>query len=254
MSLSKFYYGYTITSSNSILNFNEGAGELSATITIGSYTPTDFATAIQTALNAAGGLTYTATFNRSTRVITIAAGSSFSLLVTTGSQVALSPWAIMGFTADKTSASSHAGDAASGSEYVVQYEMQDYVPSARWTQSANATINKTASGRVEVVRFGSESFMQGNMKYITNIAQPSVGPITNNASGVANFIEFMDYAITKGPLEFIADKDAPNTFEKMILESTPENRDGVGYKIKELYDLNLPQYFESGTLTFRVVI
>jgi len=44
-----------------------------------------------------------------------------------------------------------------------------------------------------------------------------------------------------------------STFEKVILESTGESKDGVGFKIKEMYDQGLPGYYESGTLVFRVV-
>jgi hypothetical protein len=253
MIYSKFYYGFEVTSGNNLLNFDEGGPELTATITIGSYTATDFVEAVENALNAAGALTYTVTFNRTTRLITIAATGNFDLLAGTGSNKAFGPWTLLGFATDQTGAATYTGGAVAGSEYVVQFPLQDYIASTNWTQAANATVNKTASGRVEVVRFGSESFMQCNFRYITNITQPSGGPITSDASGVTKFRSFASFLITKGPVEFMYDKDTPATFEEMILESTPDNKDGVGYKLKEQYDRGLPGYYDSGVFVFRVV-
>lgn len=251
--LSKFYYGFDITSGNNLLNFNEGGPELLATITIGSYSATDFAQAIESALNAAGALTYTVTFSRTTRLITVAATGSFTLLPATGSNKAFGPWSLMGFSSDTGSGTSHTGGSVAGSEYVTQFRLQDYISPDDWTQAANATVNKTASGRVEVVRFGSESFMQCNFRYITNITQPSGGPITSDASGLTKFRTFANFLITKAPVEFMPDKDTPGTFTEMILESTPDNKDGVGYKLREQYDRGLVGYYDSGVFVFRVV-
>jgi len=248
---SKFYYGYEITPTNTLVNFSEGAGELTATMGIGSYSFTEFAVTLQTALNTAGALTYTVTANRTARTLTIAASGTFSLLALTGSQTSAGPWVIIGFAADQTGTNTYTGTAA-GSSYSPQFILQDHIATTDWKQAAQSTVNKTASGRVELVKFGDERFMQANIMWVTNIAQPS-GPITNNASGVAQLRAFLDFAITKAPLEFMANTAAPATFEKMILDSTALSKDGVGYKLKELYDKGLPGYFESGVLVFRVV-
>jgi hypothetical protein len=250
--LSKFYYGYEITSDNSVMNFSEGGGELAATISSGSYSFTELAVEIATALNAAGALTYTVTANRSTRTYTIAASGTFSLLAATGSQIANGPWALIGFAADQTGMTTYTGT-ASGSSYSPQFVLQDYVPSTNWRQAALSTVNKTAAGRVELVKFGDEEFMQCNISWITAISQPSGGPITSNASAVTQVIDFLDFAVTKAPLEFMVDASTPATFEKMILESTSLSKDGVGYKLRELYDRGLPGYYETGVLVFRVV-
>jgi hypothetical protein len=254
MSLSTFsifYYGYDITPENNIMNFSEGGGELSATIAIGSYSFTSLAVAIETALNAAGALTYTVSVNRTNRTYTIAATGTFSLLALTGSQSATGPWSLIGFSADQTGMTTYTGS-ASGSTYTPQFILQDYIPSAHWRSAAQSTVNRTASGRVELIKFGDEQFIQCSMKYINNYTQPS-GPITNNASGVSQFLTFMQFAISKAPMEFMADTANRSTFEKVILESTGESKDGVGFKIKEMYDQGLPGYYESGTLVFRVV-
>lgn len=253
---STFYYGHSVNSSNLKFNFNEGAGELTATIAIGSYTPTDFATQVQTALNAIGSFTYTVTFNRAARTITIATSDgNFSLLVSTGSENAVSAWSLMGFTgADLSGAMTYTGDTTTGSAYSPPFILQDYVTDEDWQQAAAASVNKTASGRVEVVKFGDETFYQMNIKYVNNNTQPDSLIIKNNATGVADLRTFMQYIVEKRPIEFMPDIDATSNFEKVLLESSPSNKDGTGYKLKELYDQGLPGYYETGTLVFRVVI
>ena len=252
---SAFYFGFNVTTSNNKIDFDEGGGELTATINVGSYTLTDFATAIETALNNAGAFTYTVTVTRATRKLTIAsADGNFSLLAATGSSVTVSTWSLMGFAAtDLSAAATYTSDGNAGSSYTTQYILQDYIKTTDWQGAANATINRTASGRVEVIQFGSEEFMQCEFKFINDITQPSTGPIRNRASGVSNFRTFMQALVTKAPIEFMADEDTPATFEKMILESTPASKDGVTYKLKERYDIGLPGYYDSGVLVFRVV-
>jgi hypothetical protein len=250
---SKFYYGFDITSSNNLIDFDEGSGEITATLVVDSYTATEFAAALEVAMNAVGDLTYTVTFNRTTQKLVIAADGNFSLLPETGTNIATAPWDIMGFTVDVDSAATYTSDGLAGSQYTPQFILQDHVPTSQWKESRFATVNKTATGRVELINFGQDQFLQCNIKYVTDIAQPSGGPITNNASGYSNLISFMDYLITKGPVEYMADVSTPATFEKLVLESTVKATDGTGYKLKEMYDQNLPLYYETGTLVFKVV-
>lgn len=247
-----FYYGYDITPDNIFMNFNEGGSELTATLAIGSYSFTGLAEKIETALNAAGALTYTVTANRVGRTYTIAATGTFSLLASTGSQVATSPWSLIGFSTDQSGASTYTGT-VSGSSYTPQFILQDYIPTTNWRSASQSTVNKTASGRVELIKFGDEEFMQCNFKWITDIAQPSGGPITNSASGVQLFRDFAAHLITKAPVEFMPDTAVRTTFETLLLDSTPDSKDGTGFKLKELYDQGLPGYYESGAYVFRVV-
>lgn len=252
---STFYYGHTITSDNQYINFDEGSGDVAATIAIGSYTPTDFATAIQTAMNAAGTFTYTVTFNRSARTITIATSDgNFSLLAASGNNVDFGAWTLMGFAStDLSGAATYTGDTTSGSVYNPPFKLQDYISSSDWRQASSATVNKSASGRVEVIKFGDEQFIQANIKYVTNITQPDSNIIKNDASNVANLRTFMQYIINKRPFEFMPDIDTVATFEEVLLESSPGYKDGTGYKLKELYDQGLPGYYETGPLVLRVV-
>lgn len=252
---SKFYYGHTVDETNNKINFKEGGGaELTATLNIGSYSLTDYCAEIKRALDVAGALTYTVTVSRTTRIITVATTSTISLLTTSGTNASESAFSMMGFSgADKTGSSSYAGSGASGSVYSPQFILQDHISSDNWQQSVDAVVNKSASAQIEVVRFGIESFIQFSIKFATNINQPSAGPITSNTSGVSQLVTFMQYLITKAPIEYMENSSNPSTYETIILESTPDSQSGTGYKLKEMYDKGLPGYFETPILKMRVV-
>lgn len=251
---SVFYYGYVIDSSNYSLNFKEGVGpELTTYLNPSEYTFTTFATEIQRALNDIGALTYTVTANRSTRTITVAATGTFSLLVSSGTNAGTAPFTLMGFIgADRTGAATYTGNTTSGSEYKPQFKIQNYISSDNWQQAADATINKTASGRVEVVKFGIEKFVQMQFQYITEIDQGCDGPIRNDPSALLNIQTFMQYCATKAELEFMPDENNRSSFQTLIYDSAQASNTGTGYKLKELYDKNLPGYFETEQLKFRL--
>lgn len=250
---SKFYYGYVIDNTNYQINFKEGAPELLAELNAGSYTFETFADEIARALNDAGALTYTVTANRSTRTLTIAAGSTFQLLTSSGSNVGSSPWTLMGFTgADRTGTNTYTGNGTAGSEYIPQFYLQSYVSSDDWQQTLDPAINKTASGRVEVVSYGVESFVQFQIKFATDIAQGGNGPIRSNSTGVDDLRDFMQFVITRGPIEFMPNLNSPSTFQTLIHDSSADSNTGTAYKLKELYDRSLPGYFETAILKFRL--
>ncbi len=250
---SSFFYGHEITRENNFINFSEGGPELTAELSVGAYTLTDFVTELQSALNQEGALTYTVTVSRTTRKITIAATGTFSLLTNSGSQAALAPWELMGFSevSDKTGSSSYLGDTGSGYAYNNQFILQDHVDPDHWSQAVDSSVNKSAAGNVETVSFGTENFLQFNIKYITNYTQ-SGNIIKDNGSGVADILQFLNYITKKAPIEFMEDIDSPNSFINILLESTEENQKGTGFKLREMYDKGLPGYFETGRLKFRV--
>lgn len=251
---SQFYYGFEVTTQNLYLNFKEGGGpELTAEVSVGSFSLTQMATEVQKALNNEGALTYTVTVNRTTRKLTIAASGTFSLLPVTGTLSTTSIFSLIGFTTDRTGGSSYLGNSAAGYAYVPQCLLQSYVPIEHWTGAALATVNKAASGRVEVIKFGNESFMQCNIQYINDYGQAVSGLLKANANGVSDTLQFLAFAITKGPIEFMPDIDNASNFYDIILESTPDDKDGVGFKLNELYDKGLPGWYETGVLKFRQV-
>lgn len=100
---------YTFVSGkNNVIQVNEdgggGAGLISATIPEGSYNTTDLATAMKTALDAAGNFTYTITTDTATNKMTISSTGSFILLFSQST----TPWYELGFSnADTASSTSH---------------------------------------------------------------------------------------------------------------------------------------------------
>lgn len=252
---SKFYFlGTSIGDTNNWIDFDEGDGELSVQIPIGSYTLTDLALAIKTAMDSVGDLTYTVTFNRTNRKITIAATGTFSILKSTGSHLATNPWSVLGFTqsGDLSAASSYVGAGVAGDAYEPQFYLQSFVSTDDFQEAVEAVINETASGQIEVVKFGNRKFTEFNIMMATDIAQTN-GVIQNNAMGVADLRRFMQFLVTKAPIEFMPNKNVPATFQKLILETTPDSQNGTGYRLRELYDRSLPGYYETGLLRFRLV-
>lgn len=254
-SYSKFYYGFDITPENQWLDIIEGSGtEISAEIQVGSYTPTQVCIELKIALDAAGDLTYTVDFNRVTRRITISATGPFKILGADGSHDETNVQTLLGFSQVQTvSATSHTGAVAAGDSFSPQLYLQEYVSTSDFQEAVDSKVNTTATGRVEVVKFGTAKFMKCNIKAQTSIAQPAGSHLRNDPQGEENLRRFMQYAVTKGPLEFMEDENAPEIFETMILESTPSNTSGVGYELKEMYDVGHNDYFQTGSLKFRKI-
>lgn len=252
--LALFYFGHEITSENNLIDFDEGSTELTATLSPGTYTATEFASEIKRALDAAGALTYTVTFSRTTRKITISAGSNFTLRSNTGTHVGTSPWTLMGFStaANNTGASTYTGASESGEQYLSQFPVQSYVGPESLQKAVDATVHESASGEVQVFLFGVNRFIEMNITMITN--RTMTGSIVEtNATGVSDAQLFLQSVTRKARIEFMEDSTAPNTFYSVLLESTPEESKGVGYRLRELYGRGLPGFFETGTLKFRVL-
>lgn len=250
---SVFYYGHEVTTENYSIDFNEGGPDLVASIEVGVYSLTQFIAAIESALNTAGTLTYTVTVDRVTRKITISANGNFSLLISSGPTIGVTAFTLMGFTgADLSGDDNYTGNEGSGYEYRPQYILQDHVPPENFKRSVSASVNESASGAVEIVRFGSVRFLQCNIQMITNRKMDNK-VIKNNPNGVDDANQFMDYITKISPIEFMPNIQDRSTYNTIQLESTPQSKDGIDYTLKELYDRNLPGIFQTGQLTFRVI-
>lgn len=247
-----FYYGFTVTQANNKLDFNEGSGEVQANLVVGLYSLTTFMAEISRAMNAAGSQSYTVSVNRATRLITISATSSFTLLAGTGTRLGEGPWQLLGLAVDKAGASI-VMDSPAGSVFTPQFSLQDYVAADNWQEYLKAVVNESAFGDVEVVRFGQISYTQFNIRFQTNQAQGGGGPLENDPSGILNLREFMIFATTKGLVEFMYDRTAPSDYITIRLESTDSSEKGTGFQLKEQYDKGLPNYFDSGILKWRVI-
>lgn len=250
---SSFYYGYTVTANNFALDFDEGLGELDASVAIKNYSFTTLANGVAVALNNKGSQTYSVTLNRETRKYTISASSNFDLLVTTGSRAGTSIFSLLGFTSDKTGSNSYESDASSGVEYLPQFKLQDFVPSENIRRRIESKINQSSTGVVEIVSFGTVNFTEFNITNITDRPQSDGGLIDNDASAVSKARNFLEAITDKQLIEFMPDRDNKSTFETLLLESTPESKEGVEFKLKELFTRRLQDWFETGKLIFRKV-
>ena len=251
--MSKFYYGHNVTSSNSKLDFKEGAGaEITATLNVGDYSLTEYVAEIERALNAAGALTYGVTVNRSTRYITIAATGTFTLLAATGSNIGNGVWTLAGYTATDVDGISLTATGASGSEFIPQFKLQKYISFDDQESAAYSNVATSANGTVEVVSFGTQNFLTCEIAYQTNLTQEAGSVIENQANGLDNLRTFMQYITAKRKIEFIPDRDTVGTYTKCLLESTPSSNDGTGFALNE-YLGSLPGFFSTGTLRFRKV-
>ena len=256
-SYSAFTYGHTITDDNKYINFSEGAGELTAIVEVGSYTLDGFINAVALAMNNATDATleYTVAVNRSTRLITISSTSTFALLIATGIQVSNSAYSLIGFTgADISGANSYTGNNASGSYFEPQFMLQKFVDFQDNVKTIGASVNQSSSGSVEVVSYGVVRFMECNITLQTNISQGKGSALKQDLAGYDNLRAFLSYCISKAPIEFIPDIEDQNTYTDCLLESTRESRDGVNFKVKELYSRGFAEYYESGIITFRELI
>lgn len=253
---SHFLYGHRILSNvNDSLDFNEGAGELQATLTPGGYSFSELAEVIETALNAVGANTYVVTTNRDGFNFTISANANFSLLAATGTRVGTGVWDTIGFSAVNVSgANTYTSTAQSGLVYRPQFILQDHVDFSTNIEAIDPSVNESASGEIEVLKFGDRRFMEANIRFTTNITQPNRGPIENNPNGVSDLTAFLEYAVSKSKFEFMANANQPAFYNVVLLEKTPDSRDGTGFTLKELYNKGAPGYFDTGVLTFRKVL
>lgn len=251
---SKFYYGYQIDQTNNKIDFAEGGPQLTATLTSGIYTPTELAVEIKTQLDVAGAKTYTVTFSRTTRKFTIAADAgTYDILISTGTNALVSPYDLLGFTgaSDLTGVITYTSDSVSGSEYRPQFWLQDYIAPTDWLEKADASINETSGGQVEVISFGDNYFTEFNMMFITDLPMDN-RVIKNNPNGVANARSFLEFLVKRGPIEFMPDEAAVATFYKITLDATEASTKATGFKLKEETGRSLPNIYTSGRLTFRV--
>jgi hypothetical protein len=252
-----FYYIDPVTKDNQILNFvepNVSASELTATIAVGSRSMTDLMTAVEVALNDAGDNEYTVTFDRDTRIVTISADDDFNLLVSTGSNVGIGVYTLIGYTgADRTGAATYDGDTALGLTYSPQTLPQSFKNFDNNKAGIRASVNESADGTIEVISYGTRQFMEFNIDWITDLAKGSGNFIENNQSALSEINAFLTFAIKKTNIEWMEDRDARSTFDTVLLESTAGNRQGTGYELKELFNRQIQNYFETGMLKFRKV-
>lgn len=252
---SSFLYGFDVTASNQYLDLVIASQNYSVAIQVGSYSAKELLTEIENTLNAVGtSLTFTVSMNRSTRIVTISADGSFDLLVNTGDNAASGIYSLLGVStaSNFTSVTSVSGVTSVGTLYQTQFKLQDFVDQEDNRMSRFATVNKAASGKTTVISFGTDRVFEFSFKFLTDKTHAS-GPIRNQANALSNIRNLMRHCVQKKPLEFMPDEDTPNTYYRVILDSTSDSSDGTSYKIQEQYGRNLIGYYELNGCKFRII-
>lgn len=256
MALNKYsavYYGHTIDKNNRYLNFiepNADNVELSAVLDIGGFTLTTYANRLAKALNTAGTQEYTVDIDRATGQLTINSSDIFTLLVATGSQLTVSAWELSGFTGglDLSGSDTYTGESRSGSVYITQTPLHNFSDFPNNKEKAEAEVRTTPAGITEVISYSVQQRLKCDLPLITNYIPQRY--IRATATGVSEARDFMDYAITKAPLEFIYDFEDADNFVSCILDKTRESREGVGYELVERVKDELPGYYQLTGLVF----
>lgn len=258
-SYSAWYYGLEITGDNQIISFSENGGpELLGFLNAGKYTLTDLAAEVARAMNSvAEDNQYSVSIDRVNRIYTIYANNispvNFVLKVSSGTS-GNSAYSTIGFVgSDKSGGTTYTGSLSVGSSYTSQFRLQDFVNFDDNQKAQESSVLTSATGEVEVIKFGNVKIMECNLMFITDIEQDVGSYIRSSSTGVDDARAFLLYAITKGPMEFIPDITDTSIFTKCILETTPEGPNGTAFKLKEEYSRGLPGYYQTGKLTFRKV-
>lgn len=258
-SYSSFYYGYQITAQpyNGYMNIDEGGGEITIEVPVGSYTLQTLAEAIRNALLTQGTLEYSVSVDRSTRKITISATASFDLLTNSGSNLGSAIWDLIGFdtTADKTGGSSYESDLPSGDAYYPQFPLQSYVSDEDLQAYNQSTKNVASNGTtVEAINFGIARFVEMDIKFITSRLDIADGVlIKKNSAGLEDARRFLKNITKLNEFEFMPDKDIPGDYKRCIVERMPEFEQGTGYRLRELFNENLRDIYETGIIRLRVI-
>lgn len=243
--MSSFIYGFSVTMDNNTFVIDETGTYINCVIRVGQYSYTEYAQAVQDALNSYGGQIYTVTAQRDRKLL-ISALSQFKVLPThIGSAIDAHP--MMGFTVDTDYSTLHESDSLAGSEYFPQYMLQDYSSLESNIEYRNKVINRSTNGTMEVISYGTDRYMECNIKLITDL-EVGDSPIVNNQNGVFDAVNFLTYCSSKGKIEFIPDLLDRNTFHTLRLHTTQYNSDGMGFKLTE--DSNFRDVYETGLLKF----
>lgn len=251
---SKFYYGFKVDDTNNVIEFADSSGVHKGELTQGTYTLASLVAEVNRVFNLVGGQVYTFSVSRSDRTSTISAPGVFDLLAYTGSFSHVSAFSLLGFStdADATGDSEYVGDTGCGKEFRPQFPLQSYLPTRANSWAIDAVRKKTATGIVEAVSFGRSRMMECELLFITDIPQPDNFIIRNNPNGEADAQEFLTYATSLGEVEFMEDESSADSFEVFILEATEDDPNGMGFRLKEEYDQNLPGYFRTGILKWNL--
>jgi len=250
---SRFFYGTTVTQQNRSIDFDEGSGEIQATLKVGAYSLTEYAAEWQRALREAGTQAYLVTLNRTTQKLTISAPSAFTLLSDTGSRVGTGAWDMAGIdtSADIVVNTSHTAANIAGERYDTQYPVNEYLAFDDNEVKESGVVSSTPAGIVQQIYFGDGARCEMNIRLITNQNLKCTSPFGYNPNGVSDAKAFLSYLLTKGKVEFMPDLSAPASFFTCYLERTQQDQNALRHQFE---NMQTPDVYQTGVLTFREIL
>lgn len=248
----EIFYGIEITDQNKYLGLADLDGPYTINIKEGYYTPQCLMDELNGVV-AALDKDVRFEFNRETCRVKIITESSLDLLTFSGIQPNM--YEFLGFTqfaADIVGDLEYEGETGIGTRYRVQFCPQSLLRCEDNKQLKDATITESISGKYECFHCGEESFFEFNLRFITDIKQDCFF-MFSNPNGVQDARDLFDYMICKRPIELMPDCDKRDEFYTVVLDQTPESRNGTGYELKEMYAQGLCGYYETGILRFKCI-
>ena len=242
-----FLYGYNVDQSNSLFYFRE-AGDTADRIfglTYGTYTASELALAIQIELDGAGDNSYTVTFDKSKRMFTIAADAVFDLMITTAT---FSIFNLIGFTADESGFDEYTG-AETGSLFKPQLPFYSWTRFEDNIKAVNGAVSVSTAGIMKATTLGQLQYMSFDIRFI-NDKENKHSPVEYNPNAVNEARAFMNAAIKKEAMEFFPNRDDLTTSHKCVLNKTGQDRNGLGYTLKEMININMPKFYQLNGLEF----
>ena len=245
-----FNYGHDITISNRFLNFFDGSSEKTATLPTRSFTLGQMADIIAAAMNDVGEQEYTVTLDRNGRYFTISADSNFSLLIDSGTNKGQSAFALLGFTgiADLTGTNSYISNESSGSQYITQTPIANFLSFERTKKKLESVVRKTPTNIREAISYGTEKLMRLDMPLITDI-ESGGNYLRQTSNGVGEADDLMTYLIDQKAVEFLEDVNLVNEFTPCVLNKTSTSPNGTGFQMKKVRNLG-EGYFQITGLEF----
>lgn len=246
---SLFNYGIQVTTLNRNLNFvaESGGDELTAVLSLGFYSPGGLAQEIALQMQSLDpNNIYSVTVDRTllggtaNRITISTTGTFLSILFGTGTNAATSPAGIMGFNAtDYTGDTSYTGATSTGTILIPDYVGYNYNDSQNQAKLFGA-VNIATSGLKEAVTFNIQYFVDVEFKY-----EPG--------SRLEEWKAFFTWAIQQRQFDFTPELSDPDTVYNATLESTEYEDRGMGYRMRELLDESLPNFYTTGPLKFRII-
>ena len=181
------------------IDFDEGGGELTATLIVGTYTAIELCLEIENKMDTAGG-TYTISYSETTGKFTISSGSNFTLRWLTGTHAADNVADLIGFdkTANDTGTLTYTGDYVR--IHTSENMVNDFGSAYQYDFIALLNHNLTATSAL-IIKGADDAAMT------TNVVSDT---ITYNAN---NLFQFLGTARTKRYCQaFIIDKDNPSMY------------------------------------------